>query len=93
MHSAPVSKARTRSAWLLLSVLVCTLATSFVSAVATSVASALDVPKLERRVNDYAGLLSANDVATLESKLATYEQSTGHQFALLVIPNLDGNPI
>ena len=56
-------------------------------------ASALDVPKLSARVNDHANLLSANEVAALESKLASYEQATGHQFALLTVPTLDGDPI
>lgn len=57
------------------------------------IARALDVPALSARVNDYANLLDESSRATLESKLTTYEQSTGHQFALLIVPTLDGDPI
>lgn len=56
-------------------------------------AHALDVPELKAHVNDLAGLLSANEVAALESKLSTHETATGQQFALLVVPTLDGDAI
>ncbi len=56
-------------------------------------ARALDVPELSARVNDYAGLLDPAHQTALESKLATYEQATGHQFALLTVPSLEGDPI
>ena len=56
-------------------------------------ARALDVPALDRRVNDHAGVLDAAQQQALESKLATYEQATGHQFALLTVPTLDGDPV
>jgi uncharacterized protein len=56
-------------------------------------AHALDVPPLRGRVNDYAGLLDRRQVAALESKLGRYEQATGHQYALLVVPSLEGEAI
>jgi uncharacterized protein len=56
-------------------------------------AEALDVPALRGRVNDYAGLLDPQQASALESKLARYEQETGHQYALLVVPSLEGEAI
>ena len=56
-------------------------------------AHALDVPALDKRVNDHAGVLDAAQQQALESKLAAYEQATGHQFSLLTVATLDGDPI
>jgi uncharacterized protein len=56
-------------------------------------AAALDVPTLSAHVNDHANLLSPSERSALEAKLAAYEQATGHQLALLVIPSLEGDPI
>ena len=58
----------------------------------TTAALALEVPNLSAHVNDHAGLLGGGAQA-LEQKLASYEQNTGHQFALLTVPTLDGDPI
>jgi uncharacterized protein len=49
------------------------------------------VPDLSRRVTDEAGALSSSTVARLEQTLADYEQQTGHQLAVLVIPSLQGD--
>lgn len=54
---------------------------------------ALDVPELKARVNDLAGLLTADQRDTLESKLRSDEAVTGHQFALLTVPSLEGEAI
>jgi uncharacterized protein len=54
-------------------------------------AAARPVPELSRRVTDQAGALSLSTVARLEEKLAAYEQQTGHQLAVLVIPSLQGD--
>jgi uncharacterized protein len=62
-------------------------------ALALGLASALDVPPLRGRVNDYAGVMSQNQVRSLESQLAQFEQDTGHQVAVLTIPTLDGEDI
>jgi uncharacterized protein len=59
---------------------------------AASVA-ALDVPALKGQVNDYAGMLDPAHAQALESKLATYERATGHQFVLLTVPTLEGDVI
>lgn len=56
-------------------------------------AGAQDVPKLDARVNDHAGLLTGEQVVALERKLQRYEQETGHQFALLTVRSLDGGSL
>jgi uncharacterized protein len=56
-------------------------------------ASALEVPPLSGRVNDLAGVLSADAKARLESQLAQYEHSSGHQFALLTLKSLEGDAL
>lgn len=56
-------------------------------------ASALDVPALRGRVNDYAGAMQANQVQSLEAQLAQLERDTGHQVAVLTVPTLDGEDI
>jgi len=60
---------------------------------ATAIAAALDVPPLRGRVNDYAGVMSQDQARSLESRLAQFEQETGHQVAVLAIPTLDGEDI
>jgi uncharacterized protein len=56
-------------------------------------ASALEVPALKGRVNDYAGLLSSEAAQRIEARLEAYEKKTGHQIALLTVPSLEGDPI
>lgn len=53
----------------------------------------LDVPPLQGRVNDYAGLLPAARVQALERRLESFESDTGHQIAVLTIPSLQGEDI
>jgi uncharacterized protein len=55
--------------------------------------SALDVPPLRGRVNDYASVMSQQQVQSLEARLAQFEQETEHQVAVLTIPTLDGEDI
>jgi uncharacterized protein len=55
--------------------------------------SALDVPRLEGRVNDYAGVLDAGQKAELESYLASVEQKTTAQLVLLTVKSLEGEPL
>jgi len=59
----------------------------------SSLAPALDVPPLRGRVNDYAALLSPAKERELESRLAGFEQQTGHQIAVLTIPTLAGDAL
>ena len=54
---------------------------------------ALDVPGLTGRVNDYARLLSPENVSRLEQKLAGFEQETSTQIVVLTIPSLQGDNI
>lgn len=60
---------------------------------ASGLVSALDVPPLRGRVNDYAKAMTQDQARTLESRLAQFEQETGHQVAVLTIPTLDGEDI
>jgi uncharacterized protein len=69
------------------------LAVIILFALALGLASALDVPPLRGRVNDYAGVMSKEQARGLESRLAQFEQETGHQVAVLTIPTLDGEDI
>ena len=56
-------------------------------------ASALEVPALEGRVNDRAGVLSGEARQRLERELEQYQQKSGHQFALLTLKSLEGDPL
>jgi uncharacterized protein len=58
-----------------------------------SPAFALAVPSLDGRVNDHAGLLSKERAGSLEQRLADYEKKTGHQFVLLTVDSLEGDPL
>ena len=62
-------------------------------ALTTVLASALDVPALRARVNDYAHVLSPEQIAKLENELAQFETQTGHQVAVLTINSLEGEDI
>lgn len=62
---------------------------AFVALVAGA-AEARPVPSLTRRVTDQTGVLGASRARELEERLAAYEQRTGHQFAVLIIPGLEG---
>jgi uncharacterized protein len=61
--------------------------------IASSIGFALDVPPLRGRVNDYARIMSGDQVRSLESQLAQFEQETGHQVAVLTIPSLEGEDL
>ena len=52
-----------------------------------------DIPQLEGRVNDYAGVLSVQERADLESTLAKYQDETTHQVAVLTVSSLHGETI
>lgn len=59
----------------------------------SSLAHALSVPPLKGRVNDYARLLSPQQVQSLEANLKTYETGTSNQIVLLTLPTLEGEPL
>ncbi len=56
-------------------------------------AHALDVPKLEGYVNDYAMMISPSAKAELERELQTFEQTDSTQIVILTVPSLEGEPI
>jgi uncharacterized protein len=51
---------------------------------------AYDVPFLTGRVNDYAGILSAETVQRLSDTLKAHEDRTGNQVVILTISSLNG---
>lgn len=54
---------------------------------------ALEVPPLEGRVNDYAGMLSQGAVRQLEHILQQLETSDSTQIAVLTVPSLEGDSL
>jgi uncharacterized protein len=69
--------------------LVLALVTLFVPAPAL----ALEPPSLAGRVNDHARLLPEDRRQALERVLQAHEERSGHQFAVLTIPSLEGDPL
>lgn len=55
--------------------------------------SALDVPQLSGRINDYAHMLSPGTAQQLEQKLAAFESDQSTQIAVLTVPSLQGDDI
>jgi uncharacterized protein len=53
----------------------------------------IQVPKLQGRVNDHAGLFSPAEASNLTAKLAAHEEATGQQFAVLTWKDLEGRAI
>jgi uncharacterized protein len=53
-------------------------------------AHALEVPRLQGYVNDYAGLLSAGASQKIGAELKSFEQSDSTQIVVLTIPSLEG---
>jgi uncharacterized protein len=53
-------------------------------------AHALDVPKLQGHVNDYANMISPSAKAELEKELTSFEQTDSTQIVILTIPSLEG---
>lgn len=56
-------------------------------------ARSADVPFLAGRVNDTAGMLSAETVARIDNLLRKHEDSTSNQVVVLTVPALDGETI
>jgi uncharacterized protein len=56
-------------------------------------ATALEIPKLQGRVNDLAGLLSSDQIQDLDSKLKGLEATDSTQIAILIIPSLEGEAL
>jgi len=56
-------------------------------------ACALEVPKLQGYVNDYAGMISPPAKSKIEEKLRAFEQSDSTQIVILTVPSLEGENI
>ncbi len=56
----------------------------------SSQASALEVPELKGRVNDYAAMLTFGEIRDLETKLENEEKETSNQIVILTVPSLEG---
>jgi len=54
---------------------------------------ALEVPKLEGRVMDLAGIFSSTAAAAMAAESERLEQENGAQLAVLTIPSLEGQPL
>lgn len=72
---------------------ICGFFLGFVVLLQGVVSSALEVPPLRGRVNDYAGVMRRDQIQSLESRLARFERDTGHQVAVLTVPTLEGEDI
>ncbi|TFH28969.1 MAG: hypothetical protein E4H00_07860, partial [Myxococcales bacterium] len=59
----------------------------------STLASALEVPALTSRVNDYAELISPEVEARIEQTLTALEQDKGAQVVVLTIEELDGEQL
>lgn len=65
----------------------------FVLLISTILAGAQTLPTPSnpaRLVNDFAGLLSKEEVASLESKLVAFDDSTTNQIAVITVKSLEG---
>ncbi len=58
-----------------------------------SLAVALSVPPLTGRVVDLAHILSVSDAEQLSTQLQAHEEKTGNQFAVLILPSLEGEAL
>ncbi len=56
-------------------------------------ALALDVPKLQGYVNDYANMISPQAKGELENELKNFEQTDSTQIVILTVPSLEGEVI
>ncbi len=53
----------------------------------------MPIPALKQRVTDLTSTLGAGELAALDAKLAAWEQQTGNQLAVLVVPTTGPEPI
>ena len=59
----------------------------------TLLAQIPDKPNPERLVNDFAAMLTPQEVEALEAKLVALDDSTGNQIAIVTVPNLGGDDV
>ena len=53
----------------------------------------VDVPQTQRLVNDFAGMLSPQEVESLENKLVQYDDTTSTQIAIVTVPTIGNYPV
>ncbi len=53
----------------------------------------VEVPKNDGWVTDLAGILTPSTERKLEALMESYRQGSGHEIAVLTVPELDGQPI
>jgi uncharacterized protein len=58
-----------------------------------AIAEQIPVPALKGTVNDYAGVLTADEAKVLSAKLLAQENATSTQIAILTVGSLKGEPI
>ncbi len=69
-------------------------APAFLAPLATAISAATaDVPKNDGWVTDLAHFLSGPEEQALESSMEAYKRASGHDIALLTVPNLGGQEI
>jgi len=56
-------------------------------------AAALDIPKLQGYVNDYAGMISPETKKGLEAELQHFEATDSTQIVVLTVPSLEGEDL
>ena len=66
---------------------------AFLGANALHAQNVLAKPNPPRLVVDAAGILNANEIASLEQKLVAFDDSSSNQISVVIIPTLDGNAI
>ncbi len=83
-----------RLAWprLAAALLLVTLAT-IASAWEAGTDGLMPLPALKARVTDLTSTLGAADLASLDAKLAAWEQQTGNQLVVLIVPTTKPEPI
>lgn len=54
---------------------------------------AITVPRLDSRMTDLAGVLATTERDDLEGRLRAYEQQTGTQFVIVILPSLEGENV
>lgn len=60
---------------------------------ATALAVAQHLPPIDHPVNDFAGVLSAEQVTKLDEQLLAHRAASGVQLAVLLVDTTDGEPI
>ena len=71
----------------------CIYLSSILFLLCTSYASALDVPALEGRVNDYGDILSSSTERQLDAVLSDLERTDSTQIVVLTIKSLEGDSL